>query len=124
MTADDSTDSGKQENPDDVVVVLVTVPDSDTGRALAQQVVEARLAACGSLIPGLTSVYRWEGRVQQDPDALIIFKTTAGRLPALKKTVVAHHPYEVPELLVLPTIHGHLPYLEWVRNEVGEPGRA
>ena len=124
MTADDSSERGKQDVAEDVYVVLVTVPDSDTGRALAHQVVEARLAACGNLIPGLTSVYRWEGRVQQDPENLMILKTTAGKLPALKKTVVALHPYEVPELLVLQTIDGHLPYLEWVRREVGEPGRA
>lgn len=123
MTAHHPSDRGEQEAAEKVCVVLVTVPDPETGRALVRNVVEARLAACGNLIPGLTSVYRWEDGVQQDPESLILFKTTAGRLPALEETVVALHPYEVPEFLVLQTIDGHLPYLAWVRREVGEAGR-
>ena len=101
-----------------VCVVLVTVPDEETGRVLALEVVEAGLAACGSLVPGLTSVYRWEGEIRRDPECLVIFKTSAARVSALRERVVEDHPYEVPEVLALPVVEGHLPYLEWVQGEV------
>lgn len=105
-------------------VVLVTVPHAEAGRELARRVVEERLAACGNVIPGLVSVYRWQGEVQEDPEALVIFKTTEDALPELEKRVVELHPYEVPELLALPLTHGHPPYLRWVLGEVGEIDRS
>jgi len=107
-----------------VRVVLVTVPDAEIGLVLAREMVRVRLAACGNIIPGLTSVYRWKGEVHQDPESLVIFKTTAALLEDLKTRVVNLHPYEVPEFLVLPVVDGHLPYLEWVREEVEEPERS
>lgn len=103
-----------------VRVVLVTVPDEETGRQIVGTVVEDRLAACGNLIPGLTSIYRWKGEVHQDPECLIILKTMASILPALQRRVVELHPYEVPEVLAFSPMDGHLPYLEWVRAEVEE----
>lgn len=101
-------------------VVLVTVPDVGTGKDLARKVVEEQLAACGNVIPGLVSVYRWEGRVHEDPEALVVFKTAEAALSKLERRVVELHPYEVPEFLVLPLIHGHGPYLRWVVGEVDE----
>jgi periplasmic divalent cation tolerance protein len=99
-------------------MVFITVPDQEIGTELARKVVEAQLAACGNLIPGLTSIYRWKGEVHQDPECLIILKTTASALPALKRRVVELHPYEVPEFLALAPTEGHLPYLEWVQAEI------
>ena len=116
-----SSSSVSEEGPR-ICVVLVTVPDEETGRALALDVVEAGLAACGNLVPGLTSVYRWEGEVRRDPECLVIFKTSISRVSALKERVVGNHPYEVPEVLALPVVGGHLPYLEWVQGEVERPG--
>jgi periplasmic divalent cation tolerance protein len=87
---------------------------------LARAATEARLAACGNVIPGLTSVYRWEGRIEEDNEVLILFKTTERLVPALREKVVELHPYEVPEFLSLPIASGHLPYLEWVMRETGE----
>ena len=107
-----------------VCVVLVTVPDEDMGIRLARSAVEARLAACGNVVPGLTSVYRWDEEVHQDPEALVIFKTTTMVLDRLKKLVTELHPYEVPEFLAFPIIDGHPPYLRWVEGEVGEAGRS
>jgi len=114
---------GEEEFPQ-LYVVLVTVPDEESGRALAQEVVGARLAACGNLIPGLTSVYRWEGQLRRDSESLVIFKTTASRVSALKEHVVKSHPYEVPEFLAFPVVEGHVPYLEWVKGEVEETGSS
>jgi periplasmic divalent cation tolerance protein len=115
-------DTGTRGASDAVRVVLVTVPDAETGRALARQVVEERLAACGNVIPGLRSVYRWAGEVKEDSEAMVLFKTTEGAIPQLEKRVLELHPYEVPEFLALPVIHGHTPYLRWVRGEVADPG--
>jgi len=112
------------EPPPRIRLVLVTVPDESTGRSLAREMVEGGLAACGNVIPRVTSIYRWEGKLQQDPESLIIFKTTEDSLPELKKRVVELHPYEVPEFLALPIEDGHLPYLRWVQGEVDDKGRS
>ena len=116
--------SSAREAADLVRVVLVTAPDAEKGKELARLVVGERLAACGNVIPGLTSVYRWSGSVQEDPEVLILFKTTQGALEALKARVVELHPYQVPEFLALPITDGHLPYLQWVLGEVDEPERS
>jgi len=110
-------DSDSPAGETEVRIVLVTVPDAEVGRALALAMVEARLAACGNVVPGLISIYRWEGEVHQDPECLVIFKTAAGKVPALESAVVEQHPYDVPEFLVLPVVDGHRPYLDWVRKE-------
>ncbi|MBT8397328.1 MAG: divalent-cation tolerance protein CutA [Gemmatimonadetes bacterium] len=102
-----------------VRVVLVTVPTVDSGVILSRRVVEERLAACGNVIPGLTSVYRWDGEIQEDGEALVLFKTTEDALESLKTRVTELHPYEVPEFLAVPVTNGHAPYLRWVEGEVG-----
>ncbi len=103
-----------------VRVVLVTVPDVDAGIILARRVVQEKLAACGNVIPGLTSVYRWEGELQEDPEALLVLKTTEEALQRLKQRVGELHAYDVPEFLALPVADGNEPYLRWVTGEVGE----
>ena len=117
-----SVRSSPSEEPA-VRVVLVTVPDPETGHSLVRQMVQARLAACGSVVPGLTSIYRWKGEVHQDPESLVIFKTTTSVLEALKTRVVDLHPYEVPEVICLPIIDGAPNYLNWLTDSVGEPSQ-
>ena len=95
-------------------MVLVTAPSAEKAGEIARALVEERLAACGNVVPGLRSIYRWEGRVQDDAEALLLLKTTRRRLPALRARVLALHPYEVPEVLALPVEAGHPPYLEWI----------
>ena len=99
-------------------LVLVTVSDEASGSSLARRIVSEGLAACGNVIPGLTSVYRWKGEVQEDPEALVLFKTTKEALPALRDRVLELHAYETPEFLALPIHTGDLRYLQWVRGEV------
>lgn len=113
--------ASKGERPS-VCVVLVTIPDADAGLELARRLVAENLAACGNLIPGLKSVYRWKGEIQEDPEALLVLKTTEERLPDLKKRVLELHSYEVPEFLALPVGDGYDPYLRWVAFEVGRTG--
>jgi periplasmic divalent cation tolerance protein len=96
------------------VVVLVTCPDLKTGRRIAEALVGRRLAACVNLLPGVSSVFRWEGKVDRAREALLIIKTTAGRFEALRRQVLRLHPYEVPEVIAMPIAAGHQPYLRWV----------
>ncbi len=98
----------------DVVTVFVTVPSRESGLALARQVVEESLAACGNVIPNVTSVFRWEGEVKEEDEALIILKTSTARSPALIARVAELHAYEVPEVLSLRVENGFRPYLDWV----------
>ncbi len=108
----------------DVLVVFVTAPSPDRAAELARAVVEERLAACGNVVPGVRSIYRWEGEVVDEPEALLVLKTTRDRLDALRERVLALHPYEVPEVLALPVEAGAERYLAWVHSETRPgPGR-
>ena len=97
----------------DVLVVLVTCPP-DKAQAIANALVEERVAACVNVVPGLSSVYRWKGVVHTDSESLLIVKSTRERFEALKQAVLRHHPYELPEVIAVPVDRGHTPYLEWV----------
>ncbi len=101
----------------DALVVLVTTPSTDRAAEIARAVVEERLAACGNVVPGLRSIYRWEGRVQDDAEALLVLKTTRARFEALRDRVLALHPYEVPEVIALPVEAGSARYLAWLSAE-------
>jgi periplasmic divalent cation tolerance protein len=109
----------------DLLVVLVTTATVGEAARLARALVEERLAACGNVVPGLRSIYRWEGRVQDDAEALLVLKTTRARLRALRDRVLALHPYQVPEVLALPVEAGSTRYLAWVEQETAPaPRRA
>lgn len=103
----------------DIRVVLVTAPDPDTATGLVRPLVAEGLAACGNVLPGLVSIYRWEGEVQEDPEVFVILKTHVERLPALRERISELHPYDVPELLSLPVTEGLPSYLNWVAGECG-----
>ena len=103
--------------PTDALVVLVTAPTAEKAAEIARVVVEERLAACGNVVPGLRSIYRWEGRIQDDAEALLVLKTTRARFDALRDRVLALHPYEVPEVIALPVEAGSARYLAWIGAE-------
>jgi len=103
----------------DVLLVYMTAPSTDVALSLARSAVDAQLAACGNILPGIRSVYRWKGEICDDPEVLVLFKTTADRLPELRAHLVAAHPYECPEVIATPVVAGHAPYLDWVRENVG-----
>lgn len=105
---------------DQVRLALITAPEMDVAERLVHTLVEERVVACGNIVPGLTSIYRWEGAVERSTEVQIILKTTAARVPYLIDRVQELHPYEVPEVLVLPIEDGHGPYLSWVRECVGQ----
>lgn len=101
----------------DVWIVYVTAPP-DHASTLARALVERRLCACCNLIP-IASVYRWEGEVQEEPESLLVIKTTEARFPELREAILTLHPYALPEIIATELRDAHLPYLEWVRGEVG-----
>src|SRR5208283_6053910 len=95
-------------------VVLVTAPDLKTARALAKAALQARLIACANLIPKIESHYRWQGKIESGAEVLMVLKTTKVKLAALEKLVLAKHPYDTPEFLVLPLSAGNKKYLDWL----------
>ncbi|MEX2527763.1 MAG: divalent-cation tolerance protein CutA [Gemmatimonadota bacterium] len=107
----------------EVQVVLVTAPDTESAQSLGRAVVEEQLAACVNLIPGVHSIYRWEGSVETDDEVLLLVKTTRSRLDALIHRVHDLHPYDLPEVLALPVTAGLEGYLAWVGDETRAGGR-
>jgi len=103
----------------DVVLVLTTFPD-DGGRpalqGLAHELVSAGHAACVSVMGPMESTYRWEGTVEVARERQVVIKTTADRVPAVEAALTAAHPYDVPELLVVPVTGGGEAYLAWLRS--------
>ena len=99
-----------------VHVVLVTAPDAEVGARIARALVAEGLAACVNLVPGVRSIYRWQGAVHDDAEVLLIAKTRAALVSALGDRVRALHPYELPEVIALPVATGSEPYLEWLRS--------
>jgi periplasmic divalent cation tolerance protein len=100
-------------------VILVTAPDREAALDLARRLVGDGLAACGNVVPGITSVFRWEGSVQEDPEALLVLKVHESRVPEIVRRIPELHPYDVPEVLVLGVETGFRPYLDWVASESG-----
>lgn len=97
-------------------VVLCTFPSADKASEIARVLVEERLCACVNVLPGVRSIYRWEGAVQDEPEVLAIIKTTAARYAALAHRITELHPYQVPEILALSIADGHAPYLAWLAD--------
>jgi len=98
----------------DYVIVMTTLPADADVTTFARTLVEARLAACVNLLPGMESLYRWEGEIEQELERQLVIKTSRGRLPALWDRVREMHPYDVPEFIVLPIVDGNDAYLRWV----------
>ena len=107
-----------------VLLCLSTAPDLATARTLADALVDERLAACVNLLPGLQSVYRWQGRKESGEEVLLLIKTTRTCLPAVQERIVALHPYELPEVLAVESAGGLPAYLDWVASETRSDIRA
>ncbi|PWU10470.1 MAG: divalent-cation tolerance protein CutA [Verrucomicrobia bacterium] len=97
------------------LIVLVTAPDLRTARKLARAALEAKLVACANLIPKIESHYWWGGKMEKSSEVLLLLKTTRPRLKALQKLILAHHPYDTPEFIVLPLDSGNRRYLDWLQ---------
>lgn len=100
------------------VVVLMTASSQEEASAIASALVSERLAACVNVIPGVTSVYRWQGNVEKDQEWLLVAKSHRGLLDALVQRVQGLHSYDVPEVIALPLIGGSDAYLRWLDGQV------
>ena len=100
------------------VVALSTVATASDAERIARALVERGLAACVNVVPGVVSIYRWQGAVHKEQELLLVIKTRAEALEALRTALVSLHPYEVPELVAWPIAAGHEPYLRWIDESV------
>ena len=100
--------------PANYCLVLCTCPDAETAHRLAGELVADQRAACVNILPGITSVYGWEGRVEKASEHLLLVKTTADGFHELEVYIRERHPYDVPEIVAVPFIRGSRPYLDWM----------
>lgn len=105
--------------PGAIRIALTTIGSLDEGRRMAHLLVERRLAACVNIIPSLTSIYRWQGAVEEAQEVLLVMKTTSEQLPMLEAAVRELHSYEVPEFVVLEAKSVNQPYVDWLTDSVG-----
>jgi len=96
------------------ILVLCTCPSQAVADAIATALLEERLAACVNRLPGIQSMYRWEGRVTQDDEIMLLIKTKADLFGRLEKAIESRHPYETPEIIAVPIIAGSVEYLRWI----------
>jgi len=101
----------------DAIVVLTTVASDEEAVKLVRELLERRLIACGTLFPGARSLYRWQGRVADEQEVVILLKTRSARLDSLRTAFSELHPYKVPELLAIAVEGGLEKYLEWINAE-------
>ena len=107
--------------PDEVLLVLTNLPDREAALKLANALIEEKAAACVNVLGACTSVYRWEGKVENAEEIPLLIKTTAARYAALEALIRRLHPYELPEVIAVPVARGLPGYLQWVADETQSP---
>ncbi|NOY52715.1 MAG: divalent-cation tolerance protein CutA [Deltaproteobacteria bacterium] len=104
------------------IVILITASSKEEARTLARDLVETRLAACANLLPGVQSLFHWNGKVEEAEEVLLILKSRAELFERIEARVRKLHSYEVPEIIALPILNGSAPYLAWIDAETGGSG--
>ena len=102
----------------EAIIVQCTAASKDEARRIARALVEAKLAACASIAGEVESHYRWRGAIEQATETLLLIKTTRERFDDVRRTILEHHSYEVPEIIALPVVAGHEAYLAWLAESV------
>ena len=105
-------------NHDKLLVVATSLPNMEVAKDLARALVEKNMVACVQLMDGMQSIYRWEGKVCEEPEVLLSAKTTASKWPEISQFIQDHHPYDLPEILAFSPEHYAQQYGEWVQAEV------
>ena len=100
-------------------LVLTMLPTADAAVEIARTLVEERLAACCNIVPAVRSIYRWQDKIEDDNEVLVLIKTRTEHFERLRARILELHPYEVPEVLALPVEAGYAAYLEWMAKETG-----
>ena len=96
------------------VIVLNTCPDKDTATSVASALIQQHLAACVNILPGLTSIFHWQGQIESSEEVLLLIKTTQTAYDAVQATICDIHPYELPEIIAVPINAGLPAYLAWI----------
>ncbi len=100
----------------EVVMVYTTFPSLETAESMGQTLIAGKLAGCINILPGMVSIYAWQGAVERSEEAVLIAKTASGRAAACMAAIIAGHPYETPAVLLLPIVAGSAAYLDWILN--------
>lgn len=101
------------------IIVLITSSEEDEAARIAQEIVTSRLAACVNIVKDIRSIYRWQGKIEDQGEVLMIVKTRIDLFGELKKRVKELHSYSVPEIIALPVVEGSEEYLNWLKGETG-----
>jgi periplasmic divalent cation tolerance protein len=101
----------------ELLLVMTSLPDIEVAKALARRLIDANLAACVQLQPGAQSIYRWEGRICEEQEVVLVAKTSAEQWSAISAFIKQNHPYDVPEIIAQPITHSHTDYARWVISE-------
>ncbi|MBK7251014.1 MAG: divalent-cation tolerance protein CutA [Gammaproteobacteria bacterium] len=99
------------------ILVLCSCPDEAVARRIAHTLVDERLAACVNRLSALRSTYRWQGRIEDEPEVLLLIKAGSARFEALERRIRTLHPHEIPEIIALPIVAGSQAYLDWLAHE-------
>lgn len=104
----------------EALLILCTCPDVETAAALSRSLVEEKLAACVNIVPGIRSIYRWQGAVVDDQEVLMVIKSLASRHQELEARLLENHPFDVPEVIAVPVDKISASYLAWIESSVGD----
>lgn len=102
----------------DKIVVLSTCDSEEEAKRVAHHLVEQRLAACVNILPGVRSIYRWKGKIEDASEFVLVIKSSRALFPALRAELEKVHSYEIPEVIALPVLDGSEPYLNWLDSEL------
>jgi periplasmic divalent cation tolerance protein len=103
------------------IIIFVTAGSAAEAETIAKTLIEEQLAACVNILPPIRSIYRWEGKLTDDQEWLVLIKTRAERFSAVEARVKALHSYQIPEVIALPIVQGAAGYLRWLLESVSEP---
>jgi len=99
-------------------IVLTTFPDMDSAQQLAESLITRHFAACVNILPKMTSIYSWQGKLEHGQEHQLVIKTEQSRISDVQKAIKKGHPYELPEIIVVPIVDGDKPYLNWISDSV------
>jgi len=108
----------KMAEGSDYCIVLCTYPDQASAEAFANELVKNKLAACVNIVPGITSIYQWKGKLEKGQELLVVIKTKSAVFKAIETAILSHHPYELPEIISIPLINGLPNYLSWIDDSI------
>ncbi len=103
-----------------MITVLTTTPNTEEAETLAEKIVAEKLAACVQILPPMTSVYFWEGKIQKEPEHLLLIKTLPAKFAELEKFIQSNHSYDVPEIVAFQASAVSESYLDWIKKYLGQ----